>query len=326
MTVTQTTPSAPTDEAIRIGISSCLLGERVRFDGNHKRDTYIVSTLGKWFEFVPVCPEVAIGMTVPRQPIRLVQTTNQIRVRGVKDASLDVTEPLAAYGREMAAKLTDLSGYLFKRGSPSCGMERVKVYTEAGQPTQNSTGAYSGVFMAAHPLLPCEEEGRLGDPELRENFIERVFVYHRWQGLVASGLSPRKLVEFHTEHKYQILAHNQSAYRRMGRLVAGAGSAPIDALGAQYVTELMAALSRRANPRGHTNVLQHLFGYVSSKLDAGDRLEMVEIIDQYRNELVPLVVPLTLLKHHFRRYPNPYLERQHYLSPHPKELMLRNLI
>jgi uncharacterized protein YbgA (DUF1722 family)/uncharacterized protein YbbK (DUF523 family) len=318
--------SASTSKPIRLGISSCLLGEEVRFDGGHKRDAYIISTLGRWFEFVSVCPEVAIGMPIPRQPIRLVKVGDDVRVRGVKDSSIDVTQPLTDFGHEMTARLTDLCGYLFKRGSPTCGMERVKVYAENGQPAQRGVGAYSKIFMSAYPLLPCEEEGRLGDPVLRENFIERVFVYHRWQELLCSGLSAHKLVQFHTEHKFQVLAHNQSAYRRMGRLVAQAGSSPLESLAARYGAELMCALARRATRRSHTNVLQHLFGFVSDRLDADDRAEMLELIEQYRRELVPLVVPVTLLRHHFRRHPDPYVERQHYLSPHPQELALRNLV
>ena len=247
-------------EKIQIGISSCLLGAEVRFDGGHKRDSYINGTLSEYFEFVPVCPEVAIGLGTPREPIRLVQSGDTIRVVGVKNPDKDVTDALHDYGARMAARLPDISGYIFKRGSPSCGMERVKVYTEKGMPTASSAGAYADAFMKRHPLLPCEEEGRLGDAVLRENFIERVFVYKRWQNLTHEGLSPRKLVDFHTEHKFLILAHNQAAYRRMGKLVAQAGTRSMDSLAEEYVTELMTALKRRATRKQHVNVMQHLFG------------------------------------------------------------------
>ncbi len=313
-------------EKIQIGISSCLLGAEVRFDGGHKRDSYINGTLAEYFEFVPVCPEVAIGLGTPREPIRLVQSGDAIRVLGVKNPDKDVTDALRDYGARMAARLNDISGYIFKRGSPSCGMERVKVYGENGMPATSSAGAYADEFMSRQPLLPCEEEGRLGDAVLRENFIERVFVYKRWQDLVREGLSPRKLVDFHTEHKFLILAHNQAAYRRMGKLVAQAGKPSMDALAREYITELMTALKRRATRKQHVNVMQHLFGYVSKFVDAADRAEMIEIIEQYRTGLVPLIVPITLLKHHIRRHPNEYVERQYYLTPHPKELMLRNLL
>ncbi len=318
--------STSNPDKIEIGISSCLLGAEVRFDGGHKRDSYINGTLSEYFEFVPVCPEVAIGLGTPREPIRMVQSGDDIRVVGVKNPQMDVTDALRDYGRSMAERLTDISGYIFKRGSPSCGMERVKVYTDKGMPATSSAGAYTAEFMKKQPLLPCEEEGRLGDAVLRENFIERVFVYKRWQNLMRAGLSPRKLVDFHTEHKFLILAHNQTAYRRMGKLVAQAGTRPMDELAEEYFFELMTALKRRSTRKQHVNVMQHIFGYVSKFLDATDRAEMVDIIEQYRNGIVPLIVPITLLKHHIRRHPNEYVQRQYYLTPHPRELMLRNLL
>jgi uncharacterized protein YbgA (DUF1722 family)/uncharacterized protein YbbK (DUF523 family) len=310
---------------IRIGISSCLLGTEVRFDGGHKRDAYICGTLSRYFTFVPVCPEVAVGLGMPREPMRLVRHESGTRVNGVKTPSLDVTEPLGAYGRHIA-RTRRFSGYIFKRASPSCGMFRVKVYKPTGELTGQGRGAYAEALLAEQPLLPAEEEGRLGDPGLRENFIGRVFVYHRWQQLIEGGITPRALVEFHSEHKFLVLAHNQAAYRRMGRLVAEAGSAPLGELADQYVLELMTALRRVASPKQHVNVLQHLFGFVSKALDAGDREEVVAAIEQYRQGWVPLVVPITLLNHHFRRHPNPYVARQHYLHPHPRELALRNLL
>ena len=310
---------------IRVGISSCLLGAAVRYDGGHKRDAYITGTLARHFEFVPVCPEVAIGLGTPRPPIRLVRIGGEVRVQGRADPRLDVGDALRDFARSTAARLGGgISGYLFKRASPSCGMERVKVYDAKGMPAGRGAGAYADALMAAMPLLPCEEEGRLGDPGLRENFIERVFVFDRWQRLNRAGFTPAKLVAFHTAHKFLVLAHNQSAYRRMGRLVARAGEPGLDGLAAEYARELMTALARRATPGRHANVLEHLFGFVSRHLDAADRAEMVEILADYRAGLLPRVVPLVLLRHHFRRHPNPYVEGQVYLDPHPREIMLRN--
>ena len=321
------TPASKADVSkIAIGISSCLLGAEVRYDGGHKNDAYINGTLSEYFTFFPVCPEVGVGLGVPREPIRLVQQHGSVHVLGTHNPSLDVTEALQHYGREMATALTNISGYIFKRGSPSCGMQRVKVYAENGHPLTTGSGAYAEAFMCAQPLLPCEEEGRLGDPVLRENFIVRVFVYNRWRQLLQSGLSPASLVDFHSAHKYLIMAHNQAAYRRMGQLVATAGTRPLDELARVYAGELMTALKRRATRQQHVNVLQHLMGYVSRKIDSEDRAELVDVIGQYYQGLVPLIVPITLLKHHFRRHPDPYLERQVYLNPHPKELMLRNLL
>jgi uncharacterized protein YbgA (DUF1722 family)/uncharacterized protein YbbK (DUF523 family) len=311
---------------IRIGISSCLLGELVRFDGQHKRDAYITGTLAAHFTFVPVCPEVAIGLGVPRQPIRLVADgAAPPRALGVRDPALDASAALRAYGRRMAAELDDLSGYLFKRASPSCGMERVKVYRpEGGAPSVRGVGIYAEAFMAAQPLLPVEEEGRLGDPTLRENFIERVYAYHRWRALLAAGLSPARLVAFHECHKLALLAHGAEPGRRLGRLVAEAGRRPLAGLREAYGAAFMALLRRKATPRSHANVLQHLQGYLKRVLDAGDKAELGETIEAYRTGQVPLIVPLTLLKHHFRRHPHPYVAGQTYLESHPAELLLRS--
>ncbi len=312
---------------LRLGVSSCLLGARVRFDGQHKRDAFVAETLSRFFDFVPVCPEAAIGLGIPRQPVRLVRVGDEVRALGVRDAALDVTDALRQFGQQSAASMTDIAGYVLKSRSPSCGMERLKVYDTAGQPLRPvGAGLYASAFREIQPLLPMEEEGRLGDPALRENFIERVFVYQRWRDLVAEGLTPGRLVAFHARHKFQILAHNQAAYRRLGRLVAQAGTLPMSELSQTYATELMAALSRVATPRQHANVLQHLAGYLRPYLDSGDRGELAGLIDDYRRGLVPLIVPITLLNHHFRRHPHPYVSEQWYLAPYPAELMLRNRV
>jgi uncharacterized protein YbgA (DUF1722 family)/uncharacterized protein YbbK (DUF523 family) len=313
-------------ERIAVGISSCLLGQAVRYDGGHKLDNYITGTLAEYFDFLPVCPEVAIGLPVPRPPIRLVREAEGIHVRGVGDPSLDVTAKLHAYGRKVARSMRGISGFILKRSSPSCGMERVKLYAPEGRCIGKAAGAFAEELMRAMPLLPVEEEGRLGDPGLRENFIMRVFVYHRWQQLQRSRLSAKKLTDFHAAHKYLVMAHNQAAYKRLGSLLADAGTQDLKTLSQTYIEELMSALRRPASRRGHANVLQHLLGYLKNRLDPEDKAEMLAVIEQYREGLVPLVVPITLLKHHFRRHPHEYIERQVYLSPHPHESMLRNLI
>ncbi|MCW8917365.1 MAG: DUF523 and DUF1722 domain-containing protein [Gammaproteobacteria bacterium] len=312
---------------IKLGISSCLLGQPVRYDGGHKRDAYIIGTLGAYFTFIPFCPEVAIGLPVPRPTIRLVQQGEAIRVVGTKDPALDVTELLHRFGKETAERLTSISGYILKRGSPSCGMERVKVYDEQGRTIGKAAGAFAHSLKKKLPLLPMEEEGRLGDARLRENFIMRVFVYHRWQQqLLAAGLGVARLQQFHADHKYLVMAHNQAAYKRMGRMVAEATVDNIKVLSCLYMEELMTALARPASRRQHVNVLQHILGYLKNQLDSADKAEMVEVISQYGDGLLPLIVPITLLKHHFRRHPHDYIERQLYLTPHPQELMLHNLI
>jgi len=316
------------DNKIRIGISSCLLGQEVRYDGGHKHDRFVTGSLSRYFEFVPVCPEVAIGLGVPREPIQLVGKPGSIRVVGTSNRDLDVTQALRDYGELMAHKLKQISGYILKSRSPSCGMERVKLYPARGQgaPARTGVGQYAAAFMAARPLLPVEEEGRLGDPVLRENFIERIFAFRRWQDLVTQGVTPARLVAFHTRHKLALLAHDRRAYQELGRIVAGAGTGSLTGNATRYVTKLMTALKRPATRKNHTNVLQHIQGYLKSVLDRADKAELVEVIERYRLGQVPLVVPITLLNHHFRRHPDPYIAQQVYLNPHPPELMLRNLI
>lgn len=315
----------PDSPAIRLGISACLLGEKVRFDGGHKLDTYIRDTLGPYFDFVPVCPEVAIGLGVPRPTLRLVGDPAQPRAVGVRDPDRDVTAPLRQYGRRMVQELPPLAGFLLKSKSPSCGMARVKVYQDQGPP-RAGRGLFADALLTGRPLLPVEEEGRLGDPVLRENFIERVFAFHRWQQLQAQGLTPARLVEFHARHKLVLMSHSTEAYRALGRRVARAGSEPLAALAQDYIAGFMAALTRPATRKRHANVLQHLLGYLKKPLDSADKTELLELIDAYRLGQVPLIVPITLLNHHFRRHPHPYVAEQIYLAPHPRELMLRNHI
>jgi uncharacterized protein YbgA (DUF1722 family)/uncharacterized protein YbbK (DUF523 family) len=307
---------------IRLGISSCLLGQKVRFDGNHKLDSYLTETLGQYFEWIPVCPEVAIGLGVPRPPIRLVGSPEAPRAIGVKDNSLDVTDKLAAYGRQQARRLDDLSGYVFKSKSPSCGIERVKIYQRSGIPAKKGRGIYAAAFLAGQPWLPVEEEGRLSNPRWRENFIERVFAYRRWQDLVARGLTASRLVDFHTRHKLALMAHDVESSSALGRFVAQAGRRPSKELGHDYIDRFMAAMRRPATPARHANVLMHLMGYLKKELDALDKAELLELIHAYRRGVLPLVSPLTLLKHHFRRYPDPYIARQTYLHPDPREWQL----
>lgn len=314
----------PDAARLRLGVSACLLGQPVRYDGGHKRDGFVADLLGAHFELLPVCPEVAIGLGVPRRPIRLVDTAHGLRVRGVNDPALDVTDALDGQAARVRQEMPELCGYVLKKNSPSCGMQRVKTYTEAGAPIGRASGAYAAGLMTRAPLLPVEEEGRLNDPALRENFIERVFAYARWQTLTAHDVSGAALVDFHSRHKYQLLAHNQAAYRRLGQLVARAGRPPAPELLQEYGRQFMGALARPASVGNHVNVLQHLSGYLKDVLDDGDKAALQAAIDAYRAHRTPLLVPITLLRHHLRRNPHPWAAQQTYLNPDPRELLLRN--
>jgi uncharacterized protein YbgA (DUF1722 family)/uncharacterized protein YbbK (DUF523 family) len=314
----------PPVDRIRIGVSRCLLGERVRYDGDHRRNAFITDTFGAVFEYVAVCPEVEVGMGIPRPPIHLVGKPNSPKALGFDDSSLDVTAVLTAYGRRMALEMDDISGYIFKSGSPSCGPGRVKVFGAAGASSANGVGLYAREIMTRQPLLPVVEDSLLVDPAAQDNFIERVFAYRRWRQLLASGFTAAKLAEFHSVHKLCLMAHGAVYYRALGRLAAeGQGRRP-DQLIEEYGAGFMAALKHPATRKRHANVLQHLVGYLKKHLDHADKVEMLELIDTYRLAGVSLIAPLTLLRHHFRRFPHPYVEKQLYLYPEPEEMRLRN--
>ena len=311
----------------KIAISACLLGAEVRFNGGHKESRLCSQALTQHFEFVPLCPEVAIGLGIPRQPVRLVGNPLQPQAVGTVDSTLDVTRPLHDYGVEMAAAHTDICGYIFMQKSPSCGLERVKVYQDGGRPAELSgRGIYARAFCDAQPDLPVEEDGRLNDPVLRENFMTRVYAYSAWQALLKQGVTRRSLTEFHARYKYLLMAHHPVQYKTLGNLLGSLGKQDPMGIAPQYFSELMKALKKCATRRTHTNVLQHISGYLKQSISAQDKQEVQQLIGQYLHGIVPLVVPLTLLKHHFRLHPHSYISRQVYLQPHPEDLSLRNAI
>lgn len=306
---------------IPIGISACLLGQNVRYDGGHKRDSYITGTLSEYFDFQPFCPEVEIGLGTPRPTIHLVKIDNTVRCVGIENPEMDVTDRLRSHAEHQKDLHAELCGYIVKKDSPSCGMERVKVYVNT-QAHKDGVGIYAQEMMRLNPLLPVEEEVRLGDPGLRENFIQRVYVLYRWKSMLTEGLTPNSLTSFHARHKLIIMSHED--YRDPGRLLAGITKANLAPIAEQYILQLMTALKKIASRKNHVNVLQHIQGYLKKKLSSDDKAELGEVIEQYRNGYVPLIVPLTLLKHHFRKTPDPYIEESYYMSPYPQELQLIN--
>ena len=306
---------------IPIGISSCLLGQNVRFDGGHKRDAYITGTLSQYFEFHPFCPEMGIGLGTPRPTLHLEKIDNAVRCTGVKDRAVDVTERLRDYAEHQKNLHADLCGYILKKDSPSCGMEKVKIYVN-DIPNRKGVGIYAEEMMRSNPLLPVEEEGRLGDAALRENFIQRVYVLYRWKLMLAAGLGAESLTRFHARHKLIIMSHGD--YRDLGQLLASVAQANVQEIADQYILLLMKKLKKVASRKNHVNVLQHIQGYLKKELNADDKAELCELIEAYRRGEVPLIVPLTLLKHHFRKCPDPYIEESYYMSPYPQELRLIN--
>ena len=309
----------------RIGVSSCLLGHEVRFDGGHKRNHFLLAELAPFVEFVPVCPEVEIGLGVPRPTLRLVQQGDEVQLREAK-TERDHSAAMRRYARRRVAGLAKLGlgGYVLKNRSPSCGMERVKVY-EPGKPGRRvGRGLFAEVLLEALPNLPVEEEGRLQDTPLRDNFIERVFAYRRLRALFAGSWRARDVVAFHTAHKLQLMAHATTAYRELGRRVAEVRRAPRAAFREHYECAFMAALARRATPGRNANVLQHMAGHLRKRLDDASRRELADLIEEYRKGAAPLVAPLVLLRHHARHHQVDYLLGQTVLHPDAEELMLRN--
>lgn len=311
-----------TDKNIAIGISACLVGENVRFDASSKTSNFCVKELGQYVSYKAFCPEVAIGMPIPRATIRQIKKDDVIQVSR-PDGSGEVTEALQAYGKKIAKIANNLTGYVFCAKSPTCGMERVKIYSPEGNSLKSDgIGIFAKEIMRANPLLPCEENGRLNDAIIRENFVERVFAYKKWQNLISSGATLHKLMTFHSHHKYSLMSHDNVAYKQLGRLLANA-NIPLEEKIAEYGLGFMNALKIKATRKKHSNVLQHLQGYFSKQLNSLQRAELGEQINAYRAGLVPLVVPLTLLKHYLLMHPKDYIANQTYLDPYPEQLKLR---
>ncbi len=312
-------------EKIKLGISTCLLGEPVRYDGGHKLDRFLKDTLGQYVDYVPVCPEVECGLGTPRESMHLEGEPGAIRLVTTRTKT-DLTDRMVSWCLQKVSELEseNLCGFIFKSNSPSSGMERVKVLDQNGVPRKTGAGIFARIFMEHFPLIPVEDEGRLHDPALRENFIERIFALKRWRESFTQGEKTARLIEFHSRHKLQIMAHSLGGAREIGKLVAGAKDIPAGELFEKYEKMLMEGLRLKSTIKKNTNVLQHIMGYFKKRLTPDEKLELTEVIDQYYGGYLPLIVPVALLKHYVRKYEQPYLKDQSYLDPHPVELQLRN--
>jgi len=313
------------DKKIKLGISTCLLGENVRYDGGHKLDRFLTDTLGQYVQYVPVCPEVECGLPVPRESMRLEGNPDSPQLITSRTKQ-DMTDRMAHWAKRRVVEIEgeDLCGFIFKSDSPSSGMERVRVYNEKGMPVKKGVGIFARMFMEHFPLLPVEDEGRLHDPELRDNFIERIFTLMRWREVITKKESRGNVVDFHAKHKLLILSHSPKHYQTMGKLVARAKDLPLKEFYWQYQTLLMESLKLNATPKKNANVLQHMMGYFKEQLSADEKKELLEVIEVYRKCHTPLIVPITLVQHYVRKYDQSYLKEQIYLNPHPLELQLRN--
>jgi len=312
-------------QKIKIGISSCLLGEKVRYDGGHRLDRYITDTLGHYFEWFPVCPEVEYGLPVPRESMHLIGDTASPRLVTVR-TGVDHTEGMKKWAEDKLRQLEkeDLCGFIFKSKSPSSGIGGIKVYTSSGMPNNKGTGIFGGAFMHYFPLIPVIDDGRLHNPNLRENFIEQVLIYKRWNTFIKNGPKIKDLIVFHTNLKLLIFSHSPKHYSTLGKLVAQAKKYQPDVLYSEYIRILMEGLRLPATIKKNTNVLLHIAGYFKKQLSSEDKRELLEVIDQYHKGYIPLIVPIVLINHYVRKFDEPYLKMQFYLNPHPVELMLRN--
>lgn len=313
------------ERRIKIGISTCLLGENVRYDGGHKLDHYLVDTLGTYVEWVPVCPEVEYGLPVPREAMRLVGDPVSPRLV-TRSSGIDHTEGMQEWADKKLKDLDkkDLCGFIFKSRSPSSGYKGVKVYSASGMPSHRGTGIFAAAFIKQFPLIPVEDDGRLHDPQLRENFIERIFVYQRWKLFLQEGATVKGIVEFHTRHKLLLMSHSQKHYTLLGRLVADSAALKKDDMISTYIGLLMEGLKLIATVKKNTNVLSHIIGYFRKLIGPDEKAELVQLIENYHKGYVPLIVPITLIQHYVRKFDESYLKKQYYLAPHPLELMLRN--
>lgn len=313
------------DNRIKLGVSSCLLGNHVRYDGGHKHDRYITDILGKFMDFIPVCPEVEAGFGIPREAMRLIGNPDNAHLFTQK-TKIDHTDKMNTWIAQRLSELDkdDLDGFIFKSDSPSSGMERVKIYDEKGNPRRTGSGLFAKAFMERFPIIPVEEEGRLNDIGLRENFIVRIFAFRRWKDLISMNPGPAEFIDFHARHKYLLMAHNPAILKVMGRLISGIKSQNRHEFITRYQNLFMEALRHKATVRKNVNVLQHMAGYFRKKMNSDDRKELQGIIENYGKELIPLIAPLTLILHYVRIYGENYLAGQYYLEPNPIELKLRN--
>ncbi|RYY75269.1 MAG: DUF1722 domain-containing protein [Gammaproteobacteria bacterium] len=312
---------------IPLGVSQCLLGEPVRFDGGHKRNAFLIDVLSNYVEFQPVCPEVAIGLGIPRKPIRLIVTDGEDRIRGIENSDLDVTDGLYREAEKAAGQMPDICGYVFMQKSPSCAVFGLKRYGTNGYSIDSrGRGAYAKRFMELMPLIPVEEAGRLVDAGLRENFIARIFALQDWRENLQHEPTAKKLVEFYSRYKYQVMAHHVPSYFLIGKLLANLSEHPIADTNNKFISLLMSALGHPATRKGNANAMMHLRGYLKHHISSLSKQELSQLIESYAKGVVPLVVPLTLLKHHLMTLDNPYLKNQTFWSPYPEELGLRNVV
>lgn len=312
---------------IPVGISACLLGDNVRFNGGHSRSLYCLGPLSEYFDYKKFCPEMAAGFGTPRPTMRLEGDPSNPRLVFSNKRNIEITEQLVTSNERYLENLPDLDGYIVMKNSPSCGYERIKVYQENGHPHMKRVrGLFTQSLMDRYPHLPIEEDGRLNDPLLRENFLLRVFAHHEFRNTVVNNLSMKHLIDYHSRYKYIVMAHSQPAYKAIGRLLSGQETSSIEDLAEEYFRQFMVALAKPAKRKNHCNVLMHLVGYLKREVDAKVRQDILNVIEQYRRGEVNLTTPITLLYHYLKLYGSEYVKEQRYFTPYPQALGIRNTV
>jgi len=305
------------------GVSACLLGKEVRFDGGHKKNNFILTELNEHIDFQSLCPELEAGFGLPRPAMQLRKRDEDIRLVFSKDPKQDVTDKMRDYSKNKVKELSELDGFIFKNNSPSCGVFRVPVVIhEEGFRDKSGIGLFAEALTNKYPLMPVEEEGRLNDAGLSENFFERVYAYKRWKETNDSNV--KDFIEFHSSHKFMLMARGSEYYQELGRMVAGTTKKDLGVRRGRYITRFMQVMKIVSVPGRQVNVLQHIMGYLKEEISAEDKQELLASFEAYRQNQIPLITPITLLKHHLRVNPQRFIEKQHYLSPCPEQLALRS--
>lgn len=316
-----------TQKKLKIGVSACLMGDEVRFDSGHKKNNFIVSSLKDYFDFEKVCPEMGAGFGVPRPAMQLRKKNQQVELVVSKNPDQVVTEQLVNFTDSVMPSLEDLDGFIFKKGSPSCGVFRVPVViNDQGHKDRNETGLFAKAFMQKYPLIPVEEEGRLNDATLCENFFERVYAYKRWKAIENADENVQGFIEFHSRHKFMLMARGSSYYQELGRMVAGTTKKDLYEKRQAYIQRFMQVMTMTTKRGRQVNVLQHILGYLKDVLSNEDKNELLSVFEAYRQRHLPLITAVTLLRHHLRIHPQKYIVKQHYLSPYPEALALRSVL
>lgn len=305
-----------------LGVSSCLLGKPVRFDGGHKHFRLLTESWSGFFEFKSACPEAEMGMGMPRPALQLRETGGETRLVFSKNPQQDLTTDMVQFSMARISRMGVLDGYIFKKDSPSCGFERVPVSHEStGQKTRVGSGVFAGQFMALNPLVPVEDEGRLYDAGIRENFLERVYCHYRWRNIVDAETNLQAFIQFHQRHKFMLMARHQPAYRQLGQLVATANQHNLPQVRQVYISRFMQVMALRPTHGQHVNVLMHIAGYFKRGMNSQDKHELLDWFNAYLSDRVPRITPVALLRHYLRLHPDAYISAQHYLSPYPDELL-----